>query len=93
MDKSSSSSVPLLQPGQEDAYLEPRQSHEVATVLEHCLRTLDYSLHVGIHGLPLMGSGDWNDGMNRVGHEGKGESVWMAWFLMNTIRDFFHCCK
>ena len=52
-----------------------------ATVFEHCLRAIDRGLTAGAHGLPLIGSGDWNDGMNRVGREGKGESTWLGWFL------------
>jgi cyclic beta-1,2-glucan synthetase len=59
-----------------------------ATLYEHCARTLDRSLAVGRHGLPLMGSGDWNDGMNRVGSGGQGESVWLAWFLLRIVSDF-----
>ena len=50
-------------------------------MFEHGARTIDRSLKTGVHGLPLMGTGDWNDGMNRVGHEGRGESVWLGWFL------------
>ena len=79
---------PLLAPGQEDAYFTPSISAEQASVYEHCARTLDKSLAVGSHGLPLIGSGDWNDGMNRVGQEGRGESVWLAWFLNATLRAF-----
>jgi len=72
----------------EDAYFEPRASETTATLFEHCARALDRSLAVGVHGLPLMGTGDWNDGMNRVGHAGKGESVWLAWFLHSTLWEF-----
>jgi len=86
-------SIPFLegQPipaGKEDAYFEPKISAESATLYEHCARALDLSLPVGSHGLPLMGTGDWNDGMNRVGHEGKGESIWLAWFLHTTLWEF-----
>ncbi|MDP2019100.1 GH36-type glycosyl hydrolase domain-containing protein [Hydrogenophaga sp.] len=77
--------IPL---GAEDAYDTPRVSETRASVYEHAARTIDHSLPVGTHGLPLMGSGDWNDGMNRVGHEGRGESVWMAWFLCTVVRDW-----
>lgn len=77
-----------LKPGQEDAYIQPRSSDEKISILEHCARTIERSLKVGVHGLPLMGSGDWNDGMNRVGHEGKGESIWMAWFFYATLQEF-----
>ena len=71
--------------GAEDAYYAPTVSVEKATVYEHCARAIDRSLRVGAHGLPLMGTGDWNDGMNRVGHEGRGESVWLAWFLCDVV--------
>ncbi|MGZ5560346.1 MAG: GH36-type glycosyl hydrolase domain-containing protein [Methylobacter sp.] len=79
---------PVLTQEQEDAYFEPTESPQQASLFEHCARTLDLSLKTGIHGLPLMGCGDWNDGMNRVGHEGKGESVWLAWFLIATLSEF-----
>jgi cyclic beta-1,2-glucan synthetase len=59
-----------------------------ASVYEHAARAIDRSLRVGVHGLPLMGSGDWNDGMNRVGHGGRGESVWLAWFLCQLVAGF-----
>ncbi len=74
--------------GAEDAYYTPTVSEDVASVYEHAARSIDRSLRVGVHGLPLMGSGDWNDGMNRVGHEGRGESVWLAWFLCRLVADF-----
>ncbi len=72
----------------EDAYVQPAMSEQAATVYEHCLRALEAGRPVGAHGLPLMGGGDWNDGMNRVGHEGKGESVWLAWFLIYVLKKF-----
>ena len=72
---------PVLNAGQDDAYFQPEQSGESASLYEHCARAIDCSLAVGAHGLPLIGSGDWNDGMNRVGNEGRGESVWLGWFL------------
>ena len=74
--------------GAEDAYFEPTVSTEQVCVYEHAARAIDRSLAVGVHGLPLMGSGDWNDGMNRVGIEGRGESVWMGWFLCKLVTDF-----
>ncbi|MDD2770436.1 MAG: phosphorylase, partial [Methylococcus sp.] len=79
---------PALAPEQDDAYYEPIQSTQRASLFEHCAHALDLSLETGLHGLPLMGSGDWNDGMNRVGYQGKGESVWLAWFLMATLPEF-----
>ncbi len=72
---------PPVAAGQTDAYFEPKIAAEHGTLFEHCARAIDHSLRVGVHGLPLMGTGDWNDGMNRVGIEGKGESVWLGWFL------------
>jgi cyclic beta-1,2-glucan synthetase len=77
-----------LAPDEQEAYEEPRVSTESATLYEHCVRALDRACTAGSHGLPLMGSGDWNDGMSRVGVEGKGESVWLAWFLIATLRRF-----
>jgi cyclic beta-1,2-glucan synthetase len=74
--------------GREDLYYEPAVSSETATLFEHCARTLDRSLGVGQHGMPFMGTGDWNDGMNRIGYEGQGESVWLAWFLHTTLWEF-----
>ncbi len=83
----------LLPLEKEDNYFEAKISDEQASVYEHCARALDHSLHTGQHGLPLMGGGDWNDGMNRVGHEGKGESVWLAWFLYATLQRFAPVAK
>ncbi|WHZ18393.1 MAG: Cyclic beta-1,2-glucan synthase [Rhodanobacteraceae bacterium] len=77
-----------LQPGQTDAFFAPAKSAQAASLFEHCARAIDASLATGVHGLPLMGTGDWNDGMNRVGIGGKGESVWMGWFLARVIGDF-----
>jgi cyclic beta-1,2-glucan synthetase len=79
---------PPLAAGQADAYYEPAVSTQQASLYEHCARALDRSLAVGSHGLPLMGGGDWNDGMNRVGVEGRGESVWLGWFLHTTLWQF-----
>jgi cyclic beta-1,2-glucan synthetase len=77
-----------LAPDQHENYTQPEVSQETASIYEHCARTLDRSVAVGKHGLPLMGGGDWNDGMNRVGHQGKGESVWLGWFLYLTLFAF-----
>jgi cyclic beta-1,2-glucan synthetase len=74
--------------GHADSYFEPRVSEARATVFEHCARAIDSRLAVGTHGLPLMGTGDWNDGMNRVGEHGKGESVWLGWFLHAVLSRF-----
>jgi cyclic beta-1,2-glucan synthetase len=77
-----------LAPGAHDAFFAPQVSDESGTLFEHCARALDRSLAKGAHGLPLMGTGDWNDGMNRVGEGGKGESVWLGWFLLATLKAF-----
>jgi cyclic beta-1,2-glucan synthetase len=79
---------PTLAVGQDESYFEPRVSAQSGTVFEHCARALDRSLAVGSHGLPLIGTGDWNDGMNRVGLAGKGESVWLGWFLHTNLWEF-----
>jgi len=78
----------VLAEGQRESYFQPRVSKTRATLFEHCARALDRSLGVGSHGLPLMGTGDWNDGMNRVGQHGKGESVWLGWFLHTILWEF-----
>lgn len=78
----------LLKEDQHEAYFVPEVSEESANLLEHCRRTLKKGLTEGPHGLPLIGGGDWNDGMNRVGIGGKGESVWLAWFLVHVMNDF-----
>ncbi|MBC8031114.1 MAG: hypothetical protein H7Z16_13450 [Pyrinomonadaceae bacterium] len=83
---------PLLKPDEQEAYMQPTVSTEAASVFEHCVRAIDRSLAVGEHGLPLMGGGDWNDGMNRVGHLGQGESVWVGWFLYSTLVEFAPLC-
>lgn len=79
---------PALAPDQEDSYYTPKISSESASLYEHCVRALERSLRTGAHGLPLMGCGDWNDGMNRVGKEGRGESVWLGWFLHQNLIQF-----
>jgi cyclic beta-1,2-glucan synthetase len=77
-----------LAPNEQDAFFQPMPSDERATLFEHCARALDRSLAVGPHGLPLIGGGDWNDGMNRVGAGGRGESIWLGWFLYAAIGNF-----
>jgi cyclic beta-1,2-glucan synthetase len=77
-----------LPPGVEDRYFTPLESDDWGTLYEHCRRAIDARLEVGAHGLPPIGSGDWNDGMNRVGLHGHGESVWMGWFLIAVIDTF-----
>ncbi|MDI1252506.1 glycosyl transferase family 36 [Thermomonas sp.] len=71
-----------------DSFALPGASPEIANLYEHCVRALDSGLTRGAHGLPLMGTGDWNDGMNSVGEQGRGESSWLGWFLVSTITSF-----
>jgi len=74
---------------EDDSYYDlPRHSDHRATVYEHCVKALLHGLRFGVHGLPLIGSGDWNDGMNLVGKHGKGESVWLGFFLCHVLREF-----
>ena len=77
-----------LRPDEQETYDQPIESDEEGSLYEHCVRALDRACTAGAHGLPLMGAGDWNDGMNRVGMGGRGESVWLAWFLAATLRRF-----
>jgi cyclic beta-1,2-glucan synthetase len=77
-----------LEPHEHEVYDLPAVSGQLGSVYEHCLRALRRACTAGAHGLPLIGIGDWNDGMNRVGVEGRGESVWLAWFLIATLRGF-----
>ena len=79
---------PLLEPDETDNFFLPKTLTTSVTLFEHCALALDASLALGQHGLPLMGTGDWNDGMNRVGEKGKGESVWLGWFLYATLTGF-----
>jgi N,N'-diacetylchitobiose phosphorylase len=82
-----------LEDGEDEAYLVPEDSGERASVYEHCCRALDRSLTTGAHGLPLMGTGDWNDGMNRVGRLGRGESVWLGFFSHTILGQFVPLCR
>jgi cyclic beta-1,2-glucan synthetase len=79
-----------LEPEEHEVYDLPRVAGEEASIYEHCLRALRRACTTGAHGLPLIGTGDWNDGMSRVGAEGRGESVWLGWFLVATLRSFVH---
>ncbi len=79
---------PVLRAGEQESYFQPTVSEQRSTLFEHCARALDQSLAVGGHGLPLIGTGDWNDGLNRVGAGGKGESIWLGWLLHATLSAF-----
>ena len=78
----------VLRVGEHDSFFQPMVSGEEATLFEHCALALDRSLSCGSHGLPLIGTGDWNDAMSMVGEKGKGESVWLGWFLYATLSQF-----
>src|SRR5712691_5574563 len=84
--------APVLAAGETEAYGQPRGSSESASLFDHCVRAIDKGLTAGAHGLPLIGSGDWNDAMNRVGHQGRGESVWLGWFLHTVLQQFIPLC-
>lgn len=77
-----------LNPGEDSYYDLPGITEEHATLYVHCVRAIRHGLRKGVHDLPLMGSGDWNDGMNLVGIQGQGESVWLAFFLLDTLQRF-----
>src|SRR4029078_8092326 len=79
-----------LGPDEHEVYDLPRPGDERVSVYEHCLRALRRACTAGAHGLPLIGIGDWNDGMSRVGVEGRGESVWLGWLLIAGLRSFAH---
>ena len=86
-------SIPFLEgrplKPEEDSYYDlPNRSEASATLYQHCVRAIEHGLKFGQHGLPLMGCGDWNDGMNLVGKEGRGESVWLAFFLYDVLTQF-----
>ena len=77
--------APELEPDQQEIFLKPQISLEKETLFEHCQRAVERGLTKGPNGLPLIGAGDWNDGMNRVGEGGRGESVWLGWFLIEVL--------
>jgi len=77
-----------LKPEDESYYDLPGRAEGTESLYQHCVRAIRHSMRFGEHGLPLIGSGDWNDGMNRVGVHGKGESVWLGFFLIEVLRQF-----
>lgn len=83
----------LLEEGEDEVFLATTPAPESATLFEHACRAVDRSLRTGAHGLPLFGTGDWNDGMNRVGREGRGESVWMGFFLFVILGEWIPWCE
>ncbi len=78
----------VLRDGERESFFEPTTSEKSASLFDHCALALDKSLATGTHGLPLIGTGDWNDGMDKIGQGGKGESVWLGWFLYSAIAAF-----
>ena len=83
----------VLPSGVESEYGLPLIAEEQASVYLHCVKALEFGMKYGSHGLPLMGSGDWNDGMNHVGIEGKGESIWLGFFLLDVLNKFSRIAK
>jgi cyclic beta-1,2-glucan synthetase len=77
-----------LRPDEVERYTQFETTPKGFTLYEHCRRALEKGNTSGMHGLPLMGGGDWNDGMNRVGMAGRGESIWLGWFLLATLKEF-----
>jgi cellobiose phosphorylase len=82
-----------LQEGEDERYKISPSSDKRGTIYEHCIKAIEISLRFGPHNIPLMGSGDWNDGMSTVGNEGRGESVWLGWFLYDILDDFKEICR
>ena len=82
-----------LAPEQDELYGEAEIAEETGSLYEHCLRAIRRALRFGSHGIPLMGSGDWNDGMSNVGSKGRGESIWLGWFLYDILRRFALLCR
>ena len=85
--------APLLEEHQHEIYMHPKESTQRGSIFEHCVRAITHGLTSGAHGLPLMGVGDWNDGMNEIGIHGKGESVWVAWFQIEVLTHFISICR
>ena len=82
-----------LEEGEDERYTISRKSEIKGSLYEHCIKTIERSLKFGAHNIPLMGCGDWNDGMSTIGNKGKGESVWVGWFLYKILSDFIGLCK
>jgi cellobiose phosphorylase len=82
-----------LKEHEDEKYTIPSLSEKTGTIYEHCIKAVERSLKTGEHGIPLMGSGDWNDGMNTVGNKGKGESIWLGWFLCSVLKKLAPLCR
>ena len=85
--------APPLTEGEDERYGEYPQTEQPLSLMEHCLRAIEKGATTGPHGLPLIGTGDWNDGLNRVGENGQGESIWLAWFLCDVLKRFAMICE
>ncbi len=83
----------ILEDEEYERYETPTLSKETGTIYEHCIRAIEKSLKFGKRGLPLIGTGDWNDGMSRVGYKGEGESIWLGWFLGTVLQKFILICE
>lgn len=82
-----------LNPDEHDRYSIPKVTEDKTSIYDHCIRAIERAMRFGNHGLPLMGGGDWNDGMDKVGTKGKGESVWLGWFLYAVLNRFIPVCE
>ena len=86
-------SAPILTENEDEHYGEYYSTEQDFSLMEHCQRAIAKGITIGPHGLPLIGTGDWNDGLNRVGKNGHGESVWLAWFLCDVLNKFANVCE
>ncbi|MFN2116053.1 MAG: GH36-type glycosyl hydrolase domain-containing protein [Candidatus Promineifilaceae bacterium] len=84
---------PILAEGEEERYGHYKPVEERTSLYDHCCRAIEHACRYGDHGLPLIGAGDWNDGLNRVGIAGRGESVWLGWFIYATLARFLPICR
>ncbi|MDR3576035.1 MAG: glucoamylase family protein [Anaerolineaceae bacterium] len=85
--------APELAEGEDERYGKYLQTEQTFSLMDHCLRAIEKGASTGPHGLPLIGTGDWNDGLNRVGENGQGESIWLAWFLCDVLKRFATLCE
>ncbi|MBN2260079.1 MAG: glycosyl transferase [Clostridiales bacterium] len=83
----------LLEENENETYFTPGVTSYKETLYLHCIRAIEKAMRYGVHGIPLMGGGDWNDGMNEVGIKGKGESIWLGWFLGYIVKQFIKVCE
>jgi len=83
----------ILSDNEHERYEIPKVSEVTGSVYEHCIKAIDKGLRFGVHGIPLMGGGDWNDGMNMIGSQGRGESIWLGWFLYCVLQKIIPICR